>query len=126
MQGQMSIWDFLGDEKTQEGFFDLTDKEIAEVIGERLGVCFVYNNYLEHWEYKIKKKSRIDLSKSKYSLAGEKNGQPFISAGWDYKSTEGGGCPCDSIDEAVNYLRNGIERIERRIREDEERRNESK
>lgn len=111
MEGQMSIFDFLEPELTD--FLKMTEAEIAEYIGDQLGLKFVYNNHLERYECNVKKNYKLDLEVLTYWTSDYRNGKKFISAGHQLTtgSYRGGGKPCDSLDEAVKYLREQLTRF---------------
>lgn len=111
MEGQMSIFDFL--EPEQADFHKMTLADIADYIGEQLGVMFIYNNHLGQYECNIGKKYILSLELSTYWTNDHRNGEKFISAGHQlFKgSYTGGGCPCDSLEEAVEYLRKQLTRF---------------
>ena len=105
MEGQMSIFEFL---PQTADFTTMPESEVMDIIGLRIGVRLVYDAKWEEYSAKIGKLSitaRISTYKcthpgSETMIAGHNK---FISCGWG-TTTEGGGGPRDSIDEAVEYL----------------------
>ena len=108
MQGQMTIFEFL----PQEADFVTMDLEqVAEIISNKVGVKLNYDDYLEEYMGTVGKiKITVGMSTYKVTHEGSETliaGHKFIGAGWGM-STEGGGRPCDSIDEAVEYLQKAL------------------
>ena len=108
MKGQMTIFEFL----PQEADFVTMDlNQVAEIIGNKVGVKLNYDDYLEEYIGTVGKiKITVGMSTYKVTHEGSETliaGRKFISAGWGM-STEGGGRPCDSIDEAVEYLQKAL------------------
>jgi len=93
-----------------EPFEGKTIEQIAADISMLVGISF--NPQIWGWKgenhkefiAKLSKKDYLEVSEGHYSTMDEKNGQRFIGVGYSF-GTSGGGAPCDSIDEAVNYLR---------------------
>lgn len=90
MEGQMTIFDFLGD------FSTMTEEEIANTIGERVGIKFVKKGDQYVWKHK---KLLLELD-----MLTDWEGKSFISVGWDI-GLQGGGYPIYSIDEAVEWYK---------------------
>lgn len=104
LDGQMSIFEFLPQESD---FSSIQESEVMDAISQRIGVRLVWDKHLEEYSAKVGK-TKISAEMVTYSCTHEGSatiieGHKFIGAGWQ-KSTEGGGRPCDSIDEAVEYL----------------------
>lgn len=108
MDDQMSIFDFLPEETEVKDFTRMTIEETVAYIGDRIGMIFHYNDFLNHYEAKYKK-LKLDLNYSHYDTTDERDGKLFISCGYGTK-TKGGGAPCDSLEEAIKYLKGCIER----------------
>lgn len=108
MKGQMSIFEFLPQESD---FSSMPESEVMDEISQRIGVRLVYDSRMEEYSAKVGK-TKISAEIDTYSCTHEGSatiikGNKFIGAGWS-RSTEGGGRPCDSIDEAVEYLLKAI------------------
>lgn len=118
--GQMSIFEFLPQE---DDFCTMPEAEVMEIISQRIGVKLQYTNYSNKYDklhdYSAKVgKMNINASIDTYvtTLGGDSKvieGHKFISVGWG-NSTSGGGRPCDSIDEAVEYLLKALGRKKER------------
>ena len=100
MDGQLSIFDFLGE------FANMTEEEMVETVGNRLGVKFeleklpkshYWADECKRYEYK-RKGLKLTLH---YSTDWEE--KTFISCGFSTKMN-GGGSPCYSIDGATRYF----------------------
>lgn len=109
MNNQIDIFDLLtpNDIKSKD-FREMTIEEIADYLGEKLGVKFKYNELFEQYDAKVGKKRILELHLSTYLLNDERDGKPFISAGYREPGA-GGGRPCDSLEEAFSYLRKAKE-----------------
>ena len=106
MEGQLSIFDFLDDDPAEMSLDDLPEEEMVKIVGNSIGVNFTYRD--DFWGYEAKyKKLKFELHYSNYRLSD--NTARFISAGYNY-SKGGAGSPCDSIQEAVNFFRNAMNR----------------
>lgn len=104
IDGQMSIFEFLPQESD---FSSMPESEVMDTISQRIGVRLVWDTHLEEYFAKVGK-TKITAEIDTYSCTHEGSatiieGHRFIGAGWQ-RSTEDGGRPCDSIDEAVEYL----------------------
>lgn len=102
MNEQLSFFDIEG----YPDFRCLSLRELAQVIGDALGVK------LEEYEGRARAqlgKLEISVGLSKYAPSVH-NGEPHVSAWWEYRGNgyEGGGAPCDSIEEAVEFLRRAM------------------
>jgi hypothetical protein len=98
MEGQMTIFDFLGD------FGNMSEEKLAEAIGSRLGIKFKQevlpnNVYRCHPEYEYKHKGlRLTVS-----INTDWEGKSFVSCGYN-KGMAGGGAPIYSLNEAVEWF----------------------
>ena len=112
IEGQMTIWEFLQPTK-EKSLEEMTEKEMVEYIGKKIGKVFIYNDYLSQWEVKLRKNYKLDLSFSNYCMnwnSDKGDGKRFISCGYgNHKG--GGGRPCDSLEEAIKYFEDAIRRI---------------
>lgn len=108
MEGQLTIFDLL-EERTLE---DMTEEEMITEVERRLGLRFQVKEYkgtppLYEYEYKFNKDVRITCEYDTYMGTSTR----FISVGYDNKKSKGGGgAPCDSIEEAVEYFKRIIKR----------------
>lgn len=91
MEGQMTIFDFLGD------FSTMTEEEIAKTIEERVGIKFMKKKGNEY----IWKRKKLVLT---FEMLTDWEGKSFISVGWDI-GLQGGGYPIYSIDKAVEWYK---------------------
>ena len=108
MPHQMTIFEFLPQEAD---FVTMPEEKVIEIIGKRIGLKFSYDSYTGEYTATIGK-MRISVGISTYKVTHEGSqtmisGHKFIGAGWG-NHTEGGGRPCDSIDEAVEYLQKAL------------------
>lgn len=103
MEGQMSIFEFL---PQTADFCTMPEAEVMDIISQRIGVRLKYDSYFNEYSAKIGK-MEISAKISSYKLTHHGSmkisGNRHIGCSWQ-KSTEGGGSPCDSIDEAVEYF----------------------
>lgn len=108
MVGQMSIFEFL---PQASDFMSMPESEIMDTISRRIGVKLAWDSHLEEYSAKVgKTKIRAEIDTYSCTHDGSETiieGHKFIGTGWS-RSTEGGGRPCDSIDEAVEYLLKAI------------------
>lgn len=101
MEKQLTIFDLLSDERSLD---DMTEEEMAEEVGKRLGLTFQLFRYDANiHEYRAKYKDLL-LTCEYDTYYGTQT--RFIGVGYDDKKEKsGGGAPCDSIDEAVGWLK---------------------
>lgn len=105
MKGQISIFDWMPEAVPAMTFPDIKDIHEAEavrIVGEQTGVEFAYNESFRQWIGKAGK-LKLDLEYDHYILEDKKD--LFLSVGYSI-GTSGGGSPCDSIEEALEYIRN--------------------
>lgn len=100
--GQFTLFDLM----PTPDINDVTEEEAVKIVSDRLGIEFKYNAFFKHWEGRVGKLI-LELDYSHYNLSG--NHGLFLGVGYRY-GTSGGGCPCDGIDEAVDWCRWQIER----------------
>lgn len=107
--GQMSIFEYLPTDDTLES---KTLEQIAAELSMLVGVNF--NKAVSEYkgdtfvEYvaKLDKNNRLMLDEGTYNTEDERHGKRYIGVGYDFAENHaGGGAPCDTIDEAVAYLR---------------------
>ena len=116
MIGQMTIFEFL---QQESDFSSMPESEVMDAISQRIGVRLLWDKHMEEYSAQVGK-TKISAEIDTYSCTHEGSatiikGNKFIGAGWS-RSTEGGGRPCDSIDEAVEYLLKAIgKKKERKI-----------
>ena len=105
---QMTIFDILAPDECKD-WRDMSLKEIASYISEQTGLNFIPDTRFhgDFHEYIAYKTNRLffTIGLSKYNTLDDRNGQPFISVGYeDKKDCSGGGGPCDTLEEAINYF----------------------
>lgn len=110
MSGQMSIFDFI--ECNENSIEDMTSKQLAEIIGQAIGIDFKPSGWKDQYEFKIKK-FKMTVRKSHYSCDTmiNKEGDAFISCGYSY-GIGGAGSPIDTIDGAIKFFRRFIKDYE--------------
>lgn len=110
MIGQMSIFDFMDQEET--GIGDMTSKQLAEIIGQAIGVDFKPSGWKDEYEFK-KKKYSMSIRKSHYACdtGMNKEGDPFISCGYSY-GIGGAGSPIDTISGAITFFKKFMKEYE--------------
>lgn len=108
---QLTIFDVI--EPEYQDWHDMSLKEIASYIGNKAGLNFIpdtrfhgeFNEYIAYYTSKV----FFTVGIGNYDTLDERNGKPFISVEYEDKATHsGGGAPCDSLDEAINYFRSKI------------------
>lgn len=111
---QLTIFDLM----PSEPFEGKTIEQIAAEISMLVGIEFKpkvweWNDH-QTVEYvaKLGKKDELTIDEDFYQTRDERNGKRFIGVGFTFGSS-GGGSPCDSIDEAVEYLRKRKQEHER-------------
>lgn len=113
MSYQITIFDVLT-EATPD-WHQMSLKEIAAYIGEKTGLTFIpdtrfHGDFNDYIAYKTSKLF-FTIGLSTYTTLDERNGQTFISVGWeDKKDIAGGGSPCDTLEEAINFFNYRIRR----------------
>lgn len=100
--GQFTLFDLM----PTPDINDVTEEEAVKIVGDRLGIEFKYNAFFKHWEGRV---GKLVLSLNYSHFVLDDNHNLFLAV--DYRhGTSGGGCPCDGIDEAVDWCRWQIER----------------
>ena len=111
MSYQMTIFDILNTPEWTE----MTLKQIAAYIGEQTGLNFIpdtrfhgeFNEYIAYHTSKM----FFTVGLDNYETNDKRNNQPFISVGYENKKdNSGGGAPCDSLEEAIEYFNRSLER----------------
>lgn len=108
---QVTWFELEAEEKTDCDINDLSEPEMVDIVGCSAGLNFKYKNELFGYEAKTKH-CTFTLKYSTYKYAGA-YGKRHISAGYDYKKNGeigGAGRPCDSIQQAIDFMKRGIER----------------
>ena len=102
MEGQMTIFDFL----PGDGDLDtMSIEQAAEEIGNALSCIFVYNSFHGWYEAKVKG-LMLAIEFDNYDTMDELNGRRFLGVEWSIKKgSAGGGKPCDTIQEAIDYFK---------------------
>ena len=103
---QMTIFDYLSE------LDSIPEEEMVRQVGEAVGMVFkrVQADWFEEsvgggwYEARKSKHEKYELNYDTY-LDG--TNRRFIGAGWQYK-TSGGGAPCDTIQEAIDYIKRGM------------------
>lgn len=113
MGRQMTLFDILSAERAPDWEF-MPLKDIAAYIGQQTGLRFIpdtryHGDYDEFIAYHTSTLF-FTLGLSTYKTLDERDGKPFISAGWeDKKEHSGSGRPCDSLEEAAAYFKAKLE-----------------
>lgn len=102
MNGQMKLFEYFGAPDLSE----MTEEEAVKMVGDRIGMAFTYNSRFERWEAK-NGKLKLDMNYDHYDLPD--SNALFLGVGYTL-GTSGGGAPCHSIDEAVNWFEYRIEK----------------
>ena len=105
--GQMTIFDYFSE------LDSIPEEEMVRQVGEAVGMVFkrVKADWFEHsenrgWYEAMKNKhEKYELYYSTYFDTNKR----FIGADWQYKTSSGGG-PCDTIQEAIDYIKRGMVR----------------
>ena len=108
MSNQIDIFDLLTpDDIESKDFREMTVEEIADYLGDLLGLKFKYSEIFNEYIAKVKKRT-LEIHLSKYNLNDERFGQLFISVGW-LEAGSGAGSPCDSLEQAYAFLKRAKE-----------------
>ncbi len=92
------------------------ESDFAEIVGyinNRLGLNFIRSDWQPegdkaYYHCKVNKKLKLDLSKSRFA-EGVNDEREYIGVGYDI-SNGGGGSPLDTVDEAIAYFRDKLEK----------------
>lgn len=104
--GQMTIFDFLP--QPDDDLETLPEEEMVRRISEAIGMTFkpvVYEYGFKEYVAKISKHEKYTIQYDNY--LGINDNRRFIGVGWTYR-TSGGGSPCDSVQEAVDWFKRAI------------------
>ena len=104
MEGQLTIFDWMPVDYPD--IEDVTEAELAQIIGDAIGVRFVYKDFFGNWQAK-RGKMNLDFEISNYQLADNHN--RFIGCGYSI-GTSGGGAPRDSVEDAIKWFKMILDR----------------
>lgn len=103
---QMTIFDFLQpDQSEYPDINTISEAEAVRIVGDALGVEFVWSEFFQTWQA-VKRKVKLTLDYDHFDLID--NHDLFLNVGYDCKMG-GGGAPCESIEEAIKYLKTRVE-----------------
>lgn len=109
---EVLAWKLSKLENTQD-LENVTLEELNKKITEKIGIKFEENpKYPGEYIAKIKGGYTLEFSFSTYMTEDGGDGKKTILLGWSNKKGEGGGSPGDSIEEAVDYFKKALRRIE--------------
>lgn len=109
---EVLAWKLSELENTQD-LENVTLEELNKKITEKIGIKFEENpKYPGEYVAKIKGGYTLEFSFSTYMTEDGGDGKKTILLGWSNKKGEGGGSPGDSIEEAVDYFKKALRRIE--------------
>ena len=110
MMRQISIFEIAG---LQEpiNWQELSAEELANTIAYRFGAIPKLNRFGDYAF--MLKPCDVSISIGTYNTYDERNGKKFISVSVDNKKAHcGSGGPCDSIEEALNFIERALKRWE--------------
>lgn len=90
MEGQMTIFDFLGDYGT------LSEEDVVQSIEDKLDIKFIKKDDQYEW-----KRKSLKLT---VSVDTDCAGKSFVSCGYNYK-LNGGGSPIYNLNESVEWFK---------------------
>ena len=117
MSYQMTIFDIMSNEAPE--WTNMSLKQIASYISEQTGLNFIpdtryhgeFNEYIAYHTSKL----FFTLGLDNYETGDERDGKPFIAVGYENKKhLEGGGAPCDSLEEAIDYFKFRLDILRRK------------
>lgn len=112
MDGQLSLFDFP-EYLPEVDFETMPIERAAEIIGNRTGLKFKldesFNKNKESYSAK-KKGLEVRIEFANY-FSGVRDGRRHLGVDYSFK-TQGGACPCESIDEAVSYIKRQMAAVE--------------
>ena len=103
---QMSIFDYIKPDSLDQ----LSDEELAKIVGIGTGIKFEYNSFMQLYRAKVNGIT-LDIHLSQYdeSLGGKR----FISLNtWIWKEKSGAGIGFDSIEEVVDFIKKYVSRTD--------------
>ena len=105
MKGQISLFEIIGTDNLDVDLNEIMEEDMANMVGRALGLTFTQN---EFGNYLAKIKNLIiTVSFLNYMIDDHRR---FIDIDWhNKKTTAGGGRPCDSVREAISWVRKKIE-----------------
>ena len=108
MADQLTIWDLI--EPESDNLENMTSADMAKAVSKLTGIMFKPSGWDDEHEAFIGK-LKLTIHKSHYSCdtVHNKEGDAFVSCGWDLR-TSGCGSPIDSIEGAAEFFRKAIER----------------
>lgn len=113
---QMTIFDFMDQDVNDQNICDITQEDLQRILSETLGLEFKWNDYFKEYQYNDKKtKTEMTFKFSHYSEC-HKNGAMCVLTNYNCRKNgyEGGGKPCDSIEEVKEFFKGIIKRYIRR------------
>ena len=111
MTRQLTILDMVEQVSTYPDINDITESEMAKLVGNALGLNFKYNQDFERYEANIptrKRSQKPKISVSFRNYAMDDNHDRFLSAGYTY-NLGGGGGGYPTIEKALEYLEKRVD-----------------
>lgn len=110
MSYQLSFFDIPGAVNFPD-WHKMTIEQIALFVGEQIGIQFIpdtrYNGECNEYIAFKNKKVFYTIGIDYYDTYDKRNGQSFISVGYDNRIDHSGcGSPLDSLEEVINFFRN--------------------
>jgi hypothetical protein len=102
MYEQMTIFDLIGPPEKKDLEL-MTEEDVVKIVSDATGIPFVYRDDLFGWEH-TEKKVTFDIKLGRFTVDDHAR---FVHAGWTDRRDgySGCGCPCRSIDEAIEFFR---------------------
>ena len=112
MDGQMTIFDFLP--APNISLEDMSDEEMISTLESATGLSFSKIEW--RWDDKVQYEYEAKKGNVKYTASFSRyltdNRDRIIMVGYERKKNyEGGGAPCESLEEAVNWLKRQMRRL---------------
>lgn len=110
---QLSLFDLM---QEIPDIKDIPEEEAVRIVGERIGAKFEYNPDFEEWQARI---SDLKMGmRYEHYFPEVQDGKLFLEVSFEFKNhVNGGGSPCDGIDEAVEFFKDKMELLEKRKQE---------